>query len=203
MPPPIPTAATASTRASHRGFYVLGALLLSLAFAVFGITGYFRLSSTTQTLRDSLLASLPGQCHKKLALRVGFCTTALVRIVAQVLKLEPEAKAALQSVRGAEFGLYQLDGVAAGTQRGWILTQADKAMLRCGWQRAIGVINEHEMVAIYVPGKGLSTRNVKCALVVLQDRQLIVAGVRGNLKPLAEIVARRFELATRTALARR
>lgn len=203
MPPPIPSAARASTRVSHRGFYLLGALLLSLSCAVFGITGYFRLSSTTRTLRDSLLASLPGQCHKKLALRVGFCTTALARIVAQRFKLEPEAKAALQSLRGADFGLYQLDGDAGSSQRGWILAQADKAMLRCGWQRAIGVLNEHELVAIYVPGRGLTARNVKCALVVLHERQLIVAGIRGNLNPLAGIVARRLELATGPALARR
>ncbi|HEV2211134.1 MAG TPA: hypothetical protein VG167_20405 [Verrucomicrobiae bacterium] len=188
---------------SYRGFYVTGAVLLGLACAVIGITGYFRLGSDTQALRDSCLSAAPGQWHKKFSLRVGLCTTALARTVASGFKLEPDAQAALEAVHGAEVGIYDLAAPAAEPTPAALLARADRVMLRRGWDRIVGVVNERELVAIYLPHRGVSLRHMNCALMVFHENQLIVVGARANLKPLADVAARHLEVVERGAGERR
>jgi hypothetical protein len=194
---PASTASAPRPRHAYRGFYVTAAVLLGLSWAVVGITGYFRLGSDTQALRDTFLRAAPGHWQKKFALHIGFCTTALVRTVAREFKIQPEAQAALQAVHGAEFGIYNLDGAASPLCVGALLTRADQVMGRRGWQRVVGVMREGQLVAVYAPRRGISARRLNCAVVVLQDQQLVVAGVRGNIEPLAEIAARRLELSSK------
>jgi hypothetical protein len=172
---------------------VLGGLLLGFATVVIGVTSYFRLSTETALLRESAMASVDGAWNKKIALNVGFLTTGLVRAGSHLFKLAPEPQAAFDSIRGAEVGIYKLQGSAGWVDHGAILARADKAMSARRWDRIVGVSREKELVAVYVPRRGLATSRMKCCVLVLQGRDLIVAGASGNLDPLIEIAGKHIE----------
>jgi hypothetical protein len=178
---------------SSRGLIAVTLLLGGFAILVFacvtGITGYFRLSSDAGALSSSVMRSIPGQWEKKIALRVGPFTTALARAGAGLFSLPPEARNGLSAVQGAEVGIYELASLEQATPlRLSAFREADRAMERRGWVRTVGVLHDQELVAVYFPRAKMSSRSIRCCVLVFQGRQLIVAGVRGNLDPLMELV---------------
>jgi len=181
----------------HGGFrtgeIVLVSLFLVFVLAVVGVTGYFRLSTETATLRQSALGSLSVPWNRKINVHVGFFTTGLVRLVSSLCKLPAEAQAGINSLRGAEAGFYNLQGTAGIVNTATILARADKAMSARRWDRVVGVTQAHELVAVYVPRSGLSTARVCCCVLVLQEDKLVVAGASGNLNPLLKLLQGHME----------
>jgi hypothetical protein len=172
---------------------VLGGLVIGFALAVVGVLSFFRLSSETAILRESALAGVNGVCNKKIVLHVGIVTTGLIRAGSHLFKLAPEPQAAFDSIRGAEVGIYKLQD-AGWVDHGAILASADKAMSARRWDRVVGVSRENELVAVYLPRRGLATDRVNCCVLVLQGKDLVVAGASGNLDPLLKIVDQRLDL---------
>lgn len=169
-------------------------LLFACLLTVVGVTGYFRLSPETAGLRQTVLESLPARPDKKIALHVGFFTTGLARIGSRFFKLPQEAHAGIESVRSAEVGVYKLHGTA-GVDTGTILARADQVMSARRWDRVVGVISaKNELVAVYMPRRGLSSSGMKCCVLVLKDQELVVAGATGNLEPLLEIAQQHIHL---------
>jgi hypothetical protein len=172
---------------------VLGILLVWFVGAVIGVASYFRLSSEVSALRESVIAG-NGMWNKKIALNVGFFTTGLVRAGSRFVKMPAEPRAAFDSIRGAEVGVYELEKSAGWVDQNAILARADKAMSARRWDRVVGVSHEHELVAVYVPRKGFSTARMKCCVLVLHDRNLVIAGASGNLEPLLELAQAKVDL---------
>ncbi|MGH7967363.1 MAG: hypothetical protein ACREIC_01410, partial [Limisphaerales bacterium] len=77
--------------------------------------------------------------------------------------------------------------------RGVILDRADKAMTRRGWVRVVGVIQENQLVAVYLPRNGISSSRMKACVAVLDGRDLVVVSARGNLEPLMDIVEKHLD----------
>jgi len=173
---------------------VLGGVLVGFVLAVVGVTGYFRLSSEGTILRESAMSCVSGTWDKKIALHVGMLTTGLVRAGSHLFRLAPEPRAAFDTLRGAEVGLYKLQEGAGWVDHQAILARADRAMSARRWDRAVGVSRENELVAVYFPRRGLSTERMKCCVLVLQGRDLIVAGASGNLEPLLAIATKHLDL---------
>jgi hypothetical protein len=178
----------------HAGYVIALAIPLLFALGVVGVTGYFRLSSETAALRESLMGSVDGQWKKTIAVHLGWFTTGLVRAGSRLVKLDPEPRAALDAVRGVEVGVYKVQDGAERQDHGAILAKADKAMTRRGWVRVVGVSHDRELVAIYMPRKGTSLRSMRCCLMVFNGRELVVASARGNLEPLWAIAEKHIEL---------
>ena len=176
---------------------VLGILMVWFVGTVIGVASYFRLSSEASALSESVIAG-NGMWNKKIALNVGFFTTGLVRAGSRFVKMPPEPRAAFDSIRGAEVGVYQLEKSAGWMDQDAILARADKAMSARRWDRVVGVSHEHELVAVYVPHRGFSTARMKCCVLVLQDRNLVIAGASGNLEPLLELAQTKVDLSGMT-----
>ncbi len=172
------------------GYYVLAAGLVFLGVCALNIVNMFRLGSEANALRSTVMASVPGLWDKTVALRVGSITTGLVRCGSRFFHMPMEPRAALDSVHGAEVGVYKLRDEPNRVAYGPILAQADKAMTARGWTRVVGVIEERQLVAIYLPRKGVSARHMRCCLAVLNGRDLVVVSARGNLDPLLAIAAK-------------
>src|SRR5215472_4969532 len=119
----------------HAGYVIAISIPLFFALGVVGMTGYFRLSSETVALRQSLMGSVEGQWKKTIAVHLGWFTTSLVRAGSRLVKLEPEPRAALDAVRGVEVGVYRVQDSVEREDHGAILAKADKAMTRRGWVR--------------------------------------------------------------------
>ena len=96
-------------------------------------------------------------------------------------------------MRAAEVGVYKLREGPVPEDHGAILRRADQAMTRRGWVRVVGVSHDRELVAVYMPRKGASPRNLKCCVMVFNGRELVVAAARGNLEPLWAIAGKHLE----------
>jgi len=169
------------------GFLVISALLLIFVVAVVGITGFFRLSSPAAALRTSVMSAVPGPWDKTVALRVGWCTTGLIRAGARLFEMPAEARSAMDALHGAEVGVYKLERDPVPTDFKGLFAAADRAMHRRGWDRIVGVVEEQQFVAVYFPRGKVSPRAVKCCVVVLQGRELVIASASGNLEPLIQL----------------
>jgi hypothetical protein len=172
----------------------LSALLLGFVLAVFSITGYFRPSSEASALRRSVMNTAGGEWHKKIAVRVGFFTTGLIRFGSQFFNVPGEARAVIDSVRGGEFGIYICRQEPTSFNRGAVFAAADKSMKARGWIRVVGVVHDEQLVAVYMPRKAISTSNVSCCVMVLHEEKLILASAHGNLEPLLHIAENRLNL---------
>ncbi len=173
---------------------ILCGLLIGIAVIVLGIVSYFRLSSETNVLRASAMNSVSGTWNKKIALNVGFFTTGLIRAGSHFFNLPPEPRAAFDAIRGAEVGVYQLQGAAGWVDHRAILARADEEMTARRWDRVVGVSRENQLVAVYVPKRGLSSQRMRCCVLVLEGRNLIVVGASGNVEPLLELADSRVDL---------
>jgi len=66
-----------------------------------------------------------------------------------------------------------------------------------GLERVVGLSKERELVAVYCPKRGVSSRDLKCCLVVFEGCDLVVASARGNLEPLLDIARNHIDLGGR------
>jgi len=155
-----------------------------------GLTGCFKVSSDVGALRDSVTKAAQAKREQRIEIGVGPITLNLARAGLAFVDLEPEARTALQVVRSAEVGVYKLRGGHSQRSHAAMLSAADKAMAERGWDRVVGVMNPREMVAIYLPAKAHSPRNVKVCLVVMNGKELVVASARSNLEALMEMAGR-------------
>ena len=173
-------------------------VVILIAFAIiglciFGVTGYFRLSAETAALSSSVIRSAPGQWNKKIALHIGALTTGVVRGSLRWVELPPEPRAAIAALHGVEVAVYKLQSSVVCTGRDALLPAADKAMAARGWERAVGVFKDQDVVGIYFPRKGIAAKRMKCCFMVLHEDTLVVGTARGNIKPLLEMARNAFD----------
>lgn len=164
-----------------------------------GVISFFRLSGDAAALRASALEALPGKWDNKVTLHPGFFTTALVRAGARFVKLPPEARAAISSLRGLEVAVYKNSQATADwVDTGAVLARADEAMSARRWDRVVGVSRDDELVAVYTPRRGITASSIRCCVLVLHRNDLVVAGANGNPEPLVEVAQRHLEVPWRS-----
>lgn len=195
VPPRLPAKPKPRVRKRYLALLLLLLFLLALpVLCVVEVTSYFRLSSETAALGGSLMKSLDGPWHKRFGLNVGGATFGLVRGGASFVHLPPEAAAGIKAVRSAEVAVYERECHPLPVTPAAVLMAADRAMQSQGWQRIVGMAQDHQLVAIYLPRKGGRPGSVKCCLAVLQDRQLVLVSARGNIQPLVALADQKLDL---------
>jgi hypothetical protein len=75
-----------------------------------------------------------------------------------------------------------------------MLTAADEAMQRRGWERVVGVIKDDILVAVYMPAQPTAPSRMKCAVMVCEGRQMVLASARANLDPAINFALARADL---------
>jgi uncharacterized protein YciW len=104
--------------------------------------------------------------------------------------LKPEVRAALQTVRAAEVGVYHLTQRAPSTGSAEVLAAADRGMTARGWERLVGVAQHGALVAVYAPRQAASAAKMRLCVLTLTPRDLVVVSARGNLAPLEKLATR-------------
>lgn len=161
---------------------VFAGLLLASLLA----TGCFRVSSSTQALREIALENLDGFWEERIEFSAGRLTFAAAQWGSRFVELPPEARTILDSARGAEVSVWESE--RRGTMDGpAILKEADRKMTAKGWTRLVGVIEEQNLVAIYVPADLGGGTTVKISVLVINEQQVVCAAARSNIKPLMEL----------------
>ena len=194
IPPATSAAVSSRPRFRVRTGYVVLALVLCLPLlCAVGIAGYFRLSSATEALRSSVIESVPGQWDKRFAVHVGGLTLGLVRFGSLFFNLPAEPKAALETLHGAEVGVYKLQDAPSALDYSAMFTATDKCMRRRGWDRVVGVAQGRQFVAVYLPRNLRTVKRMACCVAVLNEQDLVVASARGNLEPLLALATQRLQ----------
>lgn len=186
--------ARADAGPQRRGWLLLALILMPCALVTVLVTGCFSLSLSRDAavLRQSVIENSAGSWDQQIEIGVGAIPFYVARFALQFVEIPPEARAALQSIKSAEVGVYQLH--RNGTERhfGEILDAADAAMSERGWERMVAVASWHNCVAVYVAKNLKSSGNVRVHLVVMDGRQMVVASGKANLAPLAEFAQRQM-----------
>jgi hypothetical protein len=158
-----------------------------------GLTGCFRASEDTKALRDGLLKSAQAESETQVEVAVGAWPLALARVGLAFLDVPPEAGAALSALRRADVSVSELCPRCRLPDRAAMLVSADAVMAERGWDRVVGVIDRGDLVAIYAPRDLRSPRELRFCVAVVDERDLVVASVRGNPEPLFELAWHRAE----------
>jgi hypothetical protein len=189
------TEAPRSTGLLCLGLIVFGIILLVCVWAVVGVTGYFRLGSEPAALHRIAESSLPGTINKRVAVSVGWFSTALIRFGSRFFTMPAEPRAALGSIRGASVGVYQLEQDPTPSSVRRMVASADARMKAFGWDRVIGVSKERELVAVYFPHRGVSVNRLRCCVLVLQQRDLVIVSAVGDIEPLLDLAHKHVDMA--------
>jgi hypothetical protein len=163
--------------------------LALVALLSVGLTGCFKPSRDALALRDSVAKAADASWESEVEFGVGTLTFALVRGGAALFEAPPEARAALSSVRGAEVGVYHLTPRGSGISRAGVLAAADRTMKARGWDRLVGVVDRNGTVGVYLPQDLEPGDQVRAMIVVVEEREMVIAGVRGRPEPLLAAVA--------------
>jgi len=153
---------------------------------IVGIASYFHLSSDTRALRQGLMKASGVEWRQQIGLNIGAFTFGAARAGLAFVPLDPDARAAVAAVRGAEVGIYQMTTDRDRPDGATMLAIADEVMNERGWERTVGVLHEEQLVGVYLPGDSFSARRVKCCIVVFDGRQMILVRANANLEPLLE-----------------
>jgi len=196
-PNSIPNPTTAGTQRAGSSalrivLVIIGGTLLMLACGAWAVTGYFRLSSGTATLRDSVLKESHGEWSRKITLNIGVFTTGLARAGLSFAKIEPEAKTALNAVRGVDVAIYTREKGAGELDNGAVLARADKKMVAHGWTRIVAVSERKEFVVVYMPSGKITPEDITCCVLVVDGNEMVVASVRGNLDAVQSLVEKKL-----------
>jgi hypothetical protein len=166
---------------------VLACGVLLVAITVYGVVSCFRLGAEARSLRQVVMESSGQPWRQKLALNAGGITTSLLRQGLSLTWLDPKAQTALQTVRAAQVGIYELPAGAKAPPSRVILEATDARMRRDGWERLLCAADGQNLVAVYVPSATTSLKRVKCSVLVLGGKQMVLASVQVNLHPLLQM----------------
>jgi len=182
-----PTSSLPETRRSARRLWLWGLLatpLLLLLLLGAGVASFFYLGSDARALRNGLMKSSGVEWRQQIALNAGRLTLGAVRVGLSRARLDPGARAALQSVQSAEVGVYQLASGTPSPDRAAMLAAADSAMTERGWERVVGVMDGRNLVTVYLPEKNVSVHRLKCCVMVFDGKEMVLVSAQGNLEPL-------------------
>ena len=206
LPPVIPApnasprpAARPARRGPSMFLTILGLSFLLVAVAavlvIWGVISYFRVGADVRALRDGFQQSAPGAWSRNIEINVGPFTTGLVRsVLVADNQMEPEARAALNSVQAGQVGVYELAGDAR-LESAAAFAAADRAMSRRGWDRLVAVVQGDNQVVVYAPLDPGPGTELSLCFAVLHERQLIVGQARADLQmlePLLRNLGRQF-----------
>jgi hypothetical protein len=178
-------------------------VLLFIILAIM-VADCFRLPPEARALRDELVRPGDFEWRQQIALNANILTLGIVRAGLAGVRLDRGARAVVQSVRSAGVGVYQLAPGTLPPDRAAMLAAADSAMSTCGWERTVGVMDGHDLVAVYLPEKNISARSVRGCVMVFDGKEMVLVYARGNLEPLLQFALAQPDFCTQIRhLARR
>ena len=167
-------------------FVLVGALALLVYSSL-------HVGSDVAALRRCVLPASAAGWHKQVEISAGWLPVWLAKTGLKFARLDPEARIALRAAKSGEVVVYQRPGNDPQLDHSGILAKADLTMERRGWERAVGVVDRDDLVAVYVPTGLSSVRNVKACVLVLNRENLVVVSATADLRPLLQLIHERPE----------
>jgi hypothetical protein len=196
---PAPQSPLIRPPARRRPWFWIGLVLLLIPFVALGVialgaASYLHLSSDMRALRNGLMKASGVEWRQNLGLNLGSMTLGVVRAGLSLAPLDAQARAAVQTLRGIEVGIYERTPGTKPPNRADLLAAADTVLNARGWERVVGVLHGEELVCVYVPATAIASRQVKCCVLVFDGPQMVVVSGRANIQPLWECLRHRTNL---------
>lgn len=188
-PVPDPVAVPSPKRRFRWRWLFLG-VFAAFALLVLALVLSFLPAGEARAIRSAVASASDHKFDQKISFGVGWPVLGLGRLIAGFTDLNEDARAAFRAVRRADVSIQELQEPIRREDRQAMLAAADRAMERRGWDRIVGVIEEDEVVGIYVPQGDVSGNDLKIAVFVLDGREMVVVSARCDLEPLLEIIER-------------
>jgi len=171
---------------------LLGAGLCLAPFVVLGcvIYSFISLEHDAAVLRRHVMDATDAHWTTKVQVSVGPLTLGAVRQGLRFVHAEgvADARQALGAVRCASVGVYERTSGGANWSRDELFKETDRAMLKRGWVRMVGMTDHQETVLIYVPQDMGNDGPVDLCLAVVSDKELVVVSTTVDADRLAEFV---------------
>lgn len=171
----------------HPGLLIFLAFTACLVAGVLSVASFFFLGADARALRNGFMASSEGSWRQRIAFNVGGMTTGLVRLGAALFQTPQEVRAGIETVRAVEVGVYKGTDLPVVKGYGLAVAAMDKKMQKRGWERVVGVFKDNDLVAVYVPSKGLSEERIRCCFLVTHDNELVVGSAWCSLGPILRL----------------
>jgi hypothetical protein len=153
------------------------------------VLSHFGIGRELAELRAAaLVKSEQGPWDQSLEVRAGWLALGLARLGLSLATLPPELRAAATALRSAEVGLYQPHHLRQRLDRRALMSRADAAMTKRGWDRLVEAASGEELVAVYVPQTIRPNGRLSLCLMVANDDLLVLAAVTGDLQPILPYV---------------
>lgn len=153
------------------------------------ILGYglscLRVSPTVRELCSTAIRNTGGHWTWKFSARVGTIPLTTARIIATFVPHMPgETRLALSAARGGEVTVYERTDRRKAHGFRQLLTDADRIMTGRGWERAVGIVEDGNLVAVYIPAGMDSPRHAQATVLVVNEENLVIASATADLRPL-------------------
>ncbi len=185
-----------SPRPSGRSVWLpvlLGTLFLVTAIPTaigIGVWSCLRTGSDSRALRTAAIKASGVPWQRQVEFSAGPILLGLARFGLSFAPLDPDGRLAIQAIRGAEVAVFQSPGGRDVTANPAVLNAVDDVMTRRGWDRMVGVRQEGNTVAVYVPKQDPGGDLVHACVLVINEDHLVVVSGRTDLRPLMELVER-------------
>lgn len=162
-------------------FVILGAMAVS----------FLTLDRAAAVLRKQVMAASHADWRTKVQLSVGRVALGAVGTGLSFVHSPDiaDAQLALKAVRQASVGVYQrttTDGESWSREQ--LFSDTDKAMGRRCWSRLVGVVDDKDVVLVYVPAKSPADGPIDICVSVLNDHELVVVSASVDADGLAALV---------------
>lgn len=191
-----PSATTSAAPPAHRLWLWLGGLTLAVALPLGLLAGgvawtvrsVLRAGAETAALRESLRVVSDDAWLPMVQGRAAGPVLAAVRLAARCASVPPEARLALDAVRGADVAVLQLRPGRDVPDPAAMLAQAREAA-GPGWEPAVTVLDGGDLVIVFLRDGG-SDDTLACRVVVMADGKLVIASAELSVAAVTRLVER-------------
>ncbi|MCB1128433.1 MAG: hypothetical protein KDM81_18200 [Verrucomicrobiae bacterium] len=178
----------ARRRRADAGSIILALLLLLALAAAWAVVDCLRMDRDGRALREAVIKQAGVDCARQFQAGVGPVLLGGARLGLRFLPdLPPQARRALDALRGARVSVDRIEGRIATDRLGGILRAADRTMDGRGWDRLAGIVDGDTLVVVYVERGLRRGTTMQTRVAVIESEQLIVVSARADLEPLVEL----------------
>ena len=171
-------------------WWTLGLMSVSVVGLALIAVDLLTLNRDTAVLRSAMFAATGAHTKTTVQLDLGPVSFLLVRgVVALIPQAPPETRLALESVKRACVGVYQMPQRTNVRDGAGLMTRADEEMARRGWSRAIGVNQKDQTVLLYTPTTAADGDRLRVCVAVCDGNQIVVMSTEVEAERLQRLVA--------------
>lgn len=146
-----------------------------------------------RSVRGAVMNDMGVKCTSKVEVSAQPWLVGLARLGLNLAPLDPEARLAIQSIRGAEVGVYHLASEFDVRERHQLFNKVAARMAERDWDRAVTVINRDQLVMVFTPDEKMNADNIEAFVFVLNGRDLVLVSGKGNLQPIIELLSTKMD----------